>query len=97
MAEGGARGIGATLLDEDMRVLRGWWEETSHQLERLQVNPACADEEREAIYDRPGPTYAIPFTPAVRPAARAILQRASRTKPEGGRSSATRARTPTAR
>jgi phosphoribosylformylglycinamidine synthase len=65
--KGGSRGIGSTL-DEDMRVLRGWWEETSHQLERLQVNPACADEERESIYDRPGPTYHIPFTPAVTPA-----------------------------
>jgi phosphoribosylformylglycinamidine synthase len=55
---------GLTALDEDMRVLRGWWEETSYQLERLQVNPSCADEEREAIYDRPGPTYHLPFTPA---------------------------------
>ncbi|PIE56054.1 MAG: phosphoribosylformylglycinamidine synthase [Desulfobulbus propionicus] len=51
------------LLDEDMRLLRQWWEETSYQLERLQMNPDCADQERAAIFDRPGPTYRLPFTP----------------------------------
>jgi phosphoribosylformylglycinamidine synthase len=56
---------GAEVLSEDMRVLRGWWEETSHQLERLQVGAACADEESATIYDRPGPTYTLPFTPEV--------------------------------
>jgi phosphoribosylformylglycinamidine synthase len=29
------------------------------------VNLTCAEEEHEAIYDRPGPTYHLPFTPAV--------------------------------
>ncbi|WP_456385002.1 phosphoribosylformylglycinamidine synthase [Desulfolithobacter sp.] len=58
---------GDTVLDEDMRELRQWWEETSYQLERLQVNPACADEERETIYDRSGPVYKLPFTPKPTP------------------------------
>jgi len=56
------------VLDEDMRVLRGWWEETSYQLERLQVNPECADEEKKNSYDRRGPIYNLPFTPTPAPA-----------------------------
>ena len=51
------------VLDEDMRVLRGLWEETSFQLERLQMNPVCAAEEKENIYDRQGPGYHLSFTP----------------------------------
>jgi phosphoribosylformylglycinamidine synthase len=57
------------VLDEDMRVLRSEWEETSFQLERLQMNPACAEEEKSSVYDRPGPTYHLPFTPEPTPAA----------------------------
>ncbi|MEA2114583.1 MAG: phosphoribosylformylglycinamidine synthase [Thermodesulfobacteriota bacterium] len=54
---------GLPVLDEDMLVLRQEWEETSYQLERLQMNPACADAEKENIYDRSGPVYRLPFTP----------------------------------
>jgi len=54
---------GVEVLDADMRLLRGWWEETSHALERLQADPACADEERESAHDRPGPAYHLPFEP----------------------------------
>ncbi len=54
---------GLPILDEDMRVLRREWEETSYQLERLQMNPACADAEKENIFDRTGPAYRLPFTP----------------------------------
>ena len=35
-----------------MRVLRGIWEETSYQLEKHQVNPDCAAEEKKVIFDR---------------------------------------------
>ncbi|MBI5098082.1 MAG: phosphoribosylformylglycinamidine synthase [Nitrospirae bacterium] len=52
-----------TVLDEDMRVLRDIWEETSYQLERLQANPDCALEEKKNIYDRKGPQYILTFTP----------------------------------
>ena len=55
-------------MDEDMLMLRGWWEETSYQLERLQIGAACADQERTAIYDRPGPSYVLPFAPMPSPA-----------------------------
>ncbi len=55
------------VLDEDMRVLRQWWEETSYQLDRLQMNPACADEEKKNIFDRRGPAYHLSFTPVLPP------------------------------
>ncbi len=58
--EGEREGV---VLDEDMRVLRGIWEETSHQLNMLQTNPECVLEEKEAIYDRQGPSYKITFIP----------------------------------
>jgi phosphoribosylformylglycinamidine synthase len=49
-------------------VLRQWWEETSYQIERLQMNARCADEERKNIFDRKGPGYVIPFEPQPTPA-----------------------------
>lgn len=55
------------VLDEEMVELRDVWEETSHRLELLQVNPECAREERETSYDRPGPSFLIPFTPEPTP------------------------------
>ena len=54
-----------TVLSEDMRTLRGIWEETSYQLERLQVNPDCADNEKKNIYDRRGPQFKITFKPGI--------------------------------
>jgi phosphoribosylformylglycinamidine synthase len=55
------------VLDEDMRVLRGMWEETSYRLDLLQANPECVRQEKESIYDRPGPSFKVPFTPAPTP------------------------------
>ncbi|MBI4837802.1 MAG: phosphoribosylformylglycinamidine synthase, partial [Nitrospirae bacterium] len=52
-----------TLMDEDMRVLRNIWEETSYQLDRLQANPVCVDEERKVNFDRKGPQYILTFEP----------------------------------
>jgi len=52
-----------TVLNAKMPALRQWWEETSYQIERLQKNPACADEEKRNIFDRQGPTYFISFNP----------------------------------
>jgi len=51
------------VLESDMPVLRSWWEETSYQIERLQMNSQCADEERKNIFNRKGPSYVIPFKP----------------------------------
>lgn len=58
---------GGILLDEAMPVLRQLWEETSYQLERLQANPECADQERRNIFARKGPEYVIPFDPKPTP------------------------------
>jgi phosphoribosylformylglycinamidine synthase len=69
---------GAEVLAEDMRTLRSIWEETSYRLERLQMNPDCAESEREAIHDRTGPTYHLPFAP--QPTAPAILASARKPK-----------------
>ncbi|MBU1564390.1 MAG: phosphoribosylformylglycinamidine synthase [Proteobacteria bacterium] len=69
---------GATVLDEKMNVLRSWWEETSYQLERLQINPDCADAEKANIHDRKGPAYHLPFAPEPAPAE--LLSRSKKPK-----------------
>ncbi|UCD34712.1 MAG: phosphoribosylformylglycinamidine synthase [Nitrospiraceae bacterium] len=69
---------GKTVLDEDMRELREIWEETSYQLERLQVNPRCADQERQLIFDRPGPAFTLAFQPL--PTQKDLLERSSKPK-----------------
>ncbi|KAF0180820.1 MAG: phosphoribosylformylglycinamidine synthase [Nitrospirae bacterium] len=55
------------VLSDDMCALRGIWEETSHQLELLQMNPECAISEKAAIYDQPGPSYIVSFVPEPTP------------------------------
>lgn len=40
-----ASGINELLFEKDVTTLRSWWEATSHEIEKLQVNPVCADEE----------------------------------------------------
>jgi len=52
-----------TVLDEDMRALRAIWEETSYQLDRLQRDPSCVEEEKKNIYDRNGPAFSLSFIP----------------------------------
>ncbi len=58
---------GEQVLNEAMEEVRQWWEETSYQLERLQTTPACADQEKDAIYSRTGPRYHLSFTPEPAP------------------------------
>jgi len=53
-----------TVLNEDMRVLRDMWEETSYQLERFQTDIECAKEERRHNFDRKGPRYRLTFEPS---------------------------------
>ncbi|HAR94881.1 MAG TPA: phosphoribosylformylglycinamidine synthase, partial [Deltaproteobacteria bacterium] len=69
---------GRTVLDEEMPVLREWWEDTSYQIERLQTNPLCADQERMNIFGRKGPHYSISFDP--RPTPQHLLE--MRDKPD---------------
>jgi phosphoribosylformylglycinamidine synthase len=51
------------VLTESMQLLRGIWEETSHQLELLQLNPEAALSEKAVVYDRPGPQIVVPYMP----------------------------------
>jgi phosphoribosylformylglycinamidine synthase len=67
-----------TVLDEDMRVLRGIWEETSYQFERLQRDPECAAEEKKNIYDRKGPSFKLSFVPE--PTPKELIERAHKPK-----------------
>ncbi|NQS72411.1 MAG: phosphoribosylformylglycinamidine synthase [Desulfobulbaceae bacterium] len=69
---------GQLVLDESMVLLRQWWEETSYQLERLQADPACAEEERIISLDRSGPKYQLSFTP--QPTAVSILSAKNKPK-----------------
>jgi phosphoribosylformylglycinamidine synthase len=57
------------VLDADMPTLRERWEETSYQLERLQMqmNPVCADQEKGNNFRRKGPEYYISFEPSYPP------------------------------
>jgi len=55
------------ILNKDMRELRQIWEETSYQLEKLQMNPESADEERKNIYDLENPVYKLSFIPKSTP------------------------------
>jgi len=67
-----------TVLNEKMPILRQWWEETSYQIERLQANPECVDEENKNLPYRRGQTYVIPFEP--KPTSSYILKKT--VKPE---------------
>lgn len=58
---------GISVLSEDMRALRSIWQETSYQLEKLQMNPKCADSEFKAGYDRPGLNFSLSFIPTSTP------------------------------
>ena len=51
------------VLDQDMRDLRQLWQETSYQLEKLQTNPQCADQEKINSYDQQTPEYKLTFQP----------------------------------
>lgn len=57
----------SVVLEESMQTLRGIWEETSHQLELLQVNPDVARSEKSAVFDRPGTQFVVPFMPEPTP------------------------------
>jgi phosphoribosylformylglycinamidine synthase len=59
---------GEAVLSEDMRSLRAIWEETSYQLDRLQANPECVEEERKNNFDMKFPGYNLTFTPQKTPA-----------------------------
>jgi phosphoribosylformylglycinamidine synthase len=67
-----------SVLDEDMRVLRDIWEETSHRLDLFQRNPDSVREERKNSFDRKGPQFVVPFKPGPTPAS--VLARKDKPK-----------------
>jgi len=56
---------GKVLLDDDMTRLRDIWEETSYQLELLQANPNCVEQERESLSERTAPPLQLSFEPHI--------------------------------
>ncbi len=66
------------ILSEDMLILRQTWEETSHQLEKLQMNPRKALEEKENIFDIDSPNYIASFVPKL--TANELLERKDKPK-----------------
>lgn len=61
------QGTQSTALDEDMRILRDIWEETSSRLDRLQRNHDCVEEERRNIFDMKAPSFSLSFVPGPTP------------------------------
>jgi phosphoribosylformylglycinamidine synthase len=58
---------GRTVLEERMTDLRQLWGETSYQLERLQANPRCVEQERDGLAGRKGPPFCLTFEPEPTP------------------------------
>jgi phosphoribosylformylglycinamidine synthase len=56
---------GRVVLEDDTRDLRDLWEATSFELDRLQANPECVDEERKGLHDRTGPKLKLTYEPKV--------------------------------
>ncbi len=52
---------GVMVLEDDVRDLRDLWEETSFQLDKLQANPDCVEEERLGLKELNGPKLSVPF------------------------------------
>jgi len=54
-----------TLLQAKVDELRLLWEETSFQLEKLQCNPQCVEDEKICLSERTTPQYNMSFTPRI--------------------------------
>ncbi len=67
---------GREVLNEDMRDLRDLWEETSFEIDNLQANPECVEQERAGLRDRIRPPYQLSYTPEA--TAPAILEAAEK-------------------
>uniref|UniRef100_H3AIW6 phosphoribosylformylglycinamidine synthase n=1 Tax=Latimeria chalumnae TaxID=7897 RepID=H3AIW6_LATCH len=69
---------GQEVLCDKMTSLRGLWESTSFQLERLQANPACVSQEEAGLAARLGPQFKLTFDPCQAPT---VLPEIGRPKP----------------
>lgn len=69
---------GQVVFEERTPTLRGWWEETSHQIERNCKDPECADQRYKNSLDRDIPAFGLTYTP--KPTAPEILVRTNKVK-----------------
>ncbi len=60
------------VLEEDVRDLRDLWEATGFELDRLQADSACVEQERTGLRSRTGPRFNLGFTPRSTPADRLV-------------------------
>jgi len=76
---------GETCFSESRSTVRGWWSATTHALQRLRDDPACADEEQELRCDAadPGLNLRVPFQIAAPAAVRAARPRLAILREEG--------------
>ncbi len=58
---------GQEVLNERLPTLRAIWESTSFQLERLQANPLCVQEEEEGLASRTQQYLKLTFDPSQTP------------------------------
>ncbi|XP_041912536.1 phosphoribosylformylglycinamidine synthase isoform X1 [Alosa sapidissima] len=58
---------GQEVLNESLPKLRALWESTSFQLERLQANPLCVQQEEDGLARRTQPYFNLTFDPATTP------------------------------
>ena len=56
------------VLDEDEKVLHDLWEATSFELDKLQSNPACVEQEQEGLKKRHKPAWKLTYEPRATPA-----------------------------
>ena len=56
------------VLDEDEKALHDLWEATSFELDKLQSNPACAEQEQEGLKKRHKPAWKLTYEPRATPA-----------------------------
>ena len=56
---------GAVVLDEDEKALHDLWEATWFELDKLQSNPACAEQEQEGLKKRHKPAWKLTYEPRV--------------------------------
>lgn len=55
---------GQEVLKEPLPVLRAVWEDTSFQLERLQANETCVNQEEDGLAKRTQPYFKLTFDPS---------------------------------
>ena len=52
---------GAVVVEEDEKVLHDLWEATSFEPDKLQSNPACAEQEQEGLKKRPKSAWKLSY------------------------------------